>query len=280
MTGAWVTVGDAIRTAAARLSVVAENPRLEARLLLAHVLGVTVADLVREPGTRIDPAGLMVLVERRLAFVPIAHLTGHREFWSLDLAVSPATLIPRPDSETLVDAALRLSPRPRRVLDLGTGSGCLLLAILHERPEAQGVGIDISSEALAVARANADRCGVGDRATFLLGDWASAVTGTFDLVVSNPPYIPGPEIASLMPDVALHEPRLALDGGPDGLDAYRRIIPGLPALLTPSGHAVLEVGAEQAEAVSAFGRQAGFHADTRADLAGIARCIVLSARAA
>jgi len=277
VTGQRVRVDTAIRDAAARLSVVAENPRLEARLLLAHALGVTMADLIRDPGAQVDPTGLMALVERRRAHVPVAYLTGGREFWSLDLTVTQATLIPRPDSETLVDTALRLAPGLRRVLDLGTGSGCLLLAILHDRPEATGVGIDISPDAVAVARGNAERCGIGNRAMFLAGDWAESVAGSFDLIVANPPYIARPDIPSLMPDVAAHEPHLALDGGPDGLDAYRRIIPALPALLTRSGHAVLEVGAGQARSVSALGRLAGFCASTRSDLAGIERCVILSA---
>ena len=277
MTTLPTRVDAAIRDAAARLSAVAENPRLEARLLLAHDLGVTMADLIRDPAAPIDTTGFTTLVERRLAHVPVAYLTGRREFWSLDLAVSPATLIPRPDSETLVDTALRRSPGLQRVLDLGTGSGCLLLAILHDRPDATGIGVDISPDALAVARRNADRCGIGARASFLLGDWAGAVAGRFDLIVANPPYIPRSEVASLMPDVSAYEPSLALDGGPDGLDAYRRIIPALPALLTPSGLAVLEVGTGQARMVGVLGRLAGFHVDTSADLAGIERCVILSA---
>lgn len=279
MSGTPVTIARAIREAASRLASVADNPRLEARLLLAHALGVTVTDLIRDPQAPIDPTGFNALVDRRLRHAPIAHLLGRKEFWSLDLAVSPATLIPRPDSEILVETALRLCPDPRLVLDLGTGSGCLLLAILHGRPEARGIGIDLSPEALAVAEANASRCGLAGRASFRLGDWTTAITGQFELIVSNPPYIPSQDIATLMPDVALHEPRLALDGGSDGLDAYRRIIPALPDRLTSSGVAVLEIGIGQAQDVCALGRSAGFATDTRADLAGIERCVILSRRA-
>lgn len=274
-----VTVADALRLGARRLEGIADNPRLEARLLLGHALGLSTADLIRDADRPIDPTVFDALIEQRAAHVPLAYLTGHREFWSLDLTVSPATLIPRPDSETIVEAALREAPDPRLVLDLGTGSGCLLLAVLHERPNAFGIGIDQSAEALAVARFNAARCGLSGRATFVRGDWAEAIEGQFDLILSNPPYIPASDIPGLMPEVSLHEPLSALDGGADGLDAYRRIIPSLPRLLSPSGRAVLEIGIGQSEAVSALAAGAGLDATCDADLAGIPRAVVLRRQA-
>lgn len=270
-----VTIAWAMREGAARLADVADNPRLEARLLLAHALGVTAADLIRDPARMIDPESFLAMIDQRSRHEPIAYLTGHREFWSLDLLVSPATLIPRPDTETIVEQALRAAPAPRRVLDLGTGSGCLLLAILHERPAAFGIGIDRSADAIAIARANARRCGLDGRAAFTVGDWATAVAGPFDLVVSNPPYIPHDDIAGLMPEVRLHEPLAALDGGEDGLVAYRHIIPDLPRLIGADGVAVLEVGIGQADTVAALGRAQGMASLVVPDLAGVPRAVVL-----
>jgi release factor glutamine methyltransferase len=269
------TIGEALRLGAARLACIADNPRLEARLLLSHVLGISTANLIRDSGQTIDPTAFDALTARRLAHVPLAYLTGHREFWSLDLEVSPATLIPRPDSETIVAAALRAVVAPARVLDLGTGSGCLLLAVLRERPGAFGIGVDRSTNALVVARRNARRLGMGDRVAFVAGDWMNAIGGRFDLILANPPYIPTDEIGTLMPEVAWHEPRTALDGGTDGLEAYRRIIPALPAHLTSTGVAVLEIGIGQGDPVSTLARAAGLGAEAHPDLAGIARALVL-----
>lgn len=192
----------------------------------------------------------------------------------MDFLVSPATLIPRPDSEAIVEAALLL-PSPGRVLDLGTGTGCLLLAVLHERPTAFGVGIDISEDAARLAKANADRLGLGSRAAFLCGDWAEAMQGAFDLVLSNPPYIESATVPALMPEVSDHEPRRALDGGRDGLDAYRIIVRALPGLLARDGAAVLEVGAGQARAVAFLASAVGFAASLRQDLGGIERAVIL-----
>ncbi len=162
---------------------------------------------------------------------PLAYILGYREFWSLRFAVSPTTLIPRPESETLIEArwAFRVHPEARRILDLGTGTGCLLIAALTEFPEAFGVGVDRSPDAVRLARDNAVRLGVAGRAGFMCGDWGEALTGRFDLVLSNPPYVESGVIPGLMPEVARFEPRAALDGGPDGLDAYRRLIPALSA---------------------------------------------------
>ncbi len=273
--GVTTTIAEALRLGAGRLAGIADNPRLEARLLLGHALGLSTADLIRDAQRLIDPAAYDALVAQRAAHVPLAYLTGHREFWSLDLTVSSATLIPRPDSETIVEAALREAADPRLVLDLGTGSGCLLLAVLHERPNAFGIGIDQSADALAVAKVNAARCGLSDRAAFVRGDWAEAIGGRFDLILSNPPYIPTSDIPGLMPEVSLNEPLSALDGGMDGLDAYRRIIPFLPRLLSASGRVVFEIGIGQSDAVSALAAEAGLLAVSHPDLAGIPRAVVL-----
>jgi release factor glutamine methyltransferase len=266
-----------------------ESPRLEARLLLSHAIGCRQEDLLREPRAPVPPgaaARFADLLRRRLDRAPIAHLTGEREFWSLPIRVSPATLIPRPDSETLVEAALEAFPdraAVRRILDLGTGTGCLLLAALTEFPEARGIGLDRVPAAAALARENAVRLGLADRAAFVVGDWAAPLAGTrdgpgFDLVLSNPPYIAAGEIPGLMPEVARHEPALALDGGPDGLAAYRALAEALPRLLAPGGdaRAIVELGEGQREAVEGLAREAGLRPlGARCDLGGIERALVL-----
>ena len=274
-----MTVAEALRDGASLLVAAGiDNPRLEARLLLAHALGCEPIALIRDLTAPIDTGAYDALLRRRASHEPLAYLVGRREFWSLDLAVSPATLIPRPDSETLVEAALAAwggRPGPCRVLDLGTGTGCLLLAILHDVPGACGVGVDRVAAATALAAANAARIGLADRAYFVTGDWANAINGPFDLIVSNPPYIPTREIDILMPEVGRHEPALALDGGADGMEAYRTIIPTLAGLLAPDGTAVLELGLGQDGPVGELARTCGFTAAFRADLSGIARAIVL-----
>jgi release factor glutamine methyltransferase len=219
----------------------------------------------------------MPLLLRRVAREPLALILGKREFWSLDFAVSPETLIPRPESETLIEAAVEAfrGRPPRTVLDLGTGTGCLLLAALSEFTSAFGIGVDRSPAAAAVARQNAVALGLADRASFVCGDWADALGSHFDLVLCNPPYIPKSEVCGLMPEVARFEPRTALDGGPDGLAAYRLLLPTLPRLLERDGAAVLELGAVQAGPVGALARQAGLVMDLRNDLAGIARAMLL-----
>lgn len=259
-----------------------EAPRREARLLLGHVLGRAPGLLTIEAHEPVGPAAaarLRDLVGRRAAHVPAAHLTGTRGFWTLDLIVTPDVLIPRPDTETLIEAALAALPdrgAVRRVLDLGTGSGALLLAALSEFPAALGVGVDRSPAALAVARANAARANLADRALFLCGDWSAALGGAFGLVLANPPYILSAEIASLEPEVRDHDPRAALDGGPDGLCAYRAILADLPRLLAPDGVAVLELGAGQAAAVSSLAaRRRLAVGELRQDLGGVMRAIVL-----
>ena len=259
-----------------------ESPRLEARLLLAHAIGTTQEALLREPRAEVPEAAaarFRAALAARLEATPVAHILGQQGFWTLDLAVSPATLIPRADSEALVEAALDAFPDPAaplRVLDLGTGTGCLLLAVLAERPRAFGVGVDLVPAAATLAAANAARNGLADRAAFLAGDWADALSGRFDLVLSNPPYIESGAIPGLMPEVARHEPASALDGGPDGLAAYRRLVALLPGLLNPGGAAVLELGMGQLQAVEALARAAGLApAGCRQDLGGIERALVL-----
>jgi release factor glutamine methyltransferase len=246
--------------------------------LLAHALGITPSALQRDPDRLVDPNRFRTLVDRRAAHEPLALIIGRREFWSLDFAVSPATLIPRPDSETLISAALAAfagRDPPRHILDLGTGTGCLLLASLSEFPAAFGIGLDHSFAAASLAARNAAALGMAGRAAFLCGDWAGALDGRFDLVLCNPPYIPTSELDGLMPEVARFEPRTALDGGSEGCAAYRRLIPDLARLLTRDGVAVLELGAGQAAMVAALAREAGFTSDPRRDLSGIVRALVL-----
>jgi release factor glutamine methyltransferase len=273
------TVAQAIRDGAARLDGIADNPRLEARLLLAHALGVTQNDLIGDPNQQIDTTRFGTLLDRRAAREPLAFLVGHREFWSMEFQVSPATLIPRPDSETLIEAALAAfadRPAPKNILDLGTGTGCLLLALLKEFPSAFGIGLDLGPDAAALAKANAARLGLADQSAFVVGNWTNPILGRFDLIISNPPYIPGPDIEILMPEVGRHEPRRALDGGSDGYDAYRTILPRLPHYLEPRGTAILELGFRQATYVRLLAREAGLEGSIRLDLANIPRAIVLT----
>jgi release factor glutamine methyltransferase len=234
--------------------------------------------VLRDPAAPADVASLAPLVARREAHEPLALIVGHREFWSLEFAVSPATLIPRPESETLIEAAVAAFANrkpPRLVLDLGTGTGCLLLAALSEFPAAFGIGVDCSTEAAALAARNAAALHLAGRALFVCGDWAEALSSRFDLVLSNPPYVRTEDLGSLMPEVARYEPLNALDGGPDGVAAYRRLVPGLARLLARNGVAVLEIGAGQAETAVGLARQAGLATELRPDLGGIPRALVL-----
>ncbi len=262
-----------------------DTAALDARVLLQHVLRLPPGATITGPHRPLsDPErqSVAVAIERRAAREPIAYIVERREFWSLDFQVNPAVLIPRPDSETLIEAALDVLPvdYPARVLDLGTGSGCLLCAVLSERRAASGVGLDISPAAAAIAAKNAHRLGFGDRTAFVVGDWTNALSATFDLILCNPPYIPITDFAAMMPEVVGHEPRLALDGGTDGLAAYVRLSADLPHLLVPGGAVVLEVGAGQAAGVSRLCAAAGLNpAPPRTDLAGLARCLVATAPA-
>lgn len=263
---------DALAAAAARIG--GDTPRLDAEVLLAHQLGCTRGELLLNQDRSIDAEAFEKLIIRRVTGEPIAHITGEREFWSLSLKVTPDVLIPRPDSETLIDVALRLcTPPPRRILDLGTGSGALLLAALSEWPDATGLGIDRSPAALAVAQDNAQRLGLGQRAAFQPGNWGQGLDQGFDLVLSNPPYIA--ETEALSAGVRDHEPAMALFAGADGLDDYRRILPQLPGLLNPGALAVLEIGHTQGPALLAMAAAHGLAASLHPDLAGRDRCAAL-----
>jgi release factor glutamine methyltransferase len=257
-----------------------ENPRLEARVIVGSASGASMETMVAHPERLVDETSVAfvhALVERRVAGAPMAYLIGSKEFWSLDFTVTAATLVPRPDSETLVAAALDFAAdraHPWRALDLGTGTGCLLLSFLSERPHAFGVAVDRSEEALAVAAANADSLGLAPRTGLVCADWAGPLGGSFDVVLANPPYIPRDEIPGLAIEVRDFEPESALDGGPDGLDSYRRILVDLPGLLAPGGMAFFEVGIGQAGDVEALIRAAGLvPAGIQRDLAGVERCV-------
>jgi release factor glutamine methyltransferase len=273
------TVAEAIRAAADRLAP-SETARLDAELLMAHALGMARSDMLLRAMRDPAPAHFAALVDRRAAHEPVAYITGHQEFYGLDLAVTPAVLIPRGDSETLIEAAREgfAGREPARILDLGTGSGALLLAALSLWPEADGVGIDASPAAVVVAAANAHRLRPQGRCRVLAADWReegwSDTLGRFDLILCNPPYVE--EAAPLDPDVRDHEPHAALYAGADGLDDYRVLIPQLPALLAPGGVAVLEIGHEQAESVGGLARASGLAAALRRDLAGRPRALILT----
>lgn len=258
-----------------------EAPRQEARMLLAHAMACREEDLLRDPRAAVPGAAAAafgVLLRRRAAREPMAHLLGRVGFWSLMLETNATTLIPRSDSEAIVEAALAARRLPGRVLDLGTGTGALLLAVLAECPAAFGVGIDRAPAAVALAARNAAANGLADRAAFMAGDWAEAIGGQFDLILSNPPYIESAAVPLLMPEVARFEPALALDGGADGLDAYRRLMRAVPGLLAVGGLAVLEIGQGQRHAVEALARREGLvSVSTRQDLGGIERALVFRA---
>jgi release factor glutamine methyltransferase len=253
---------------------VSATPRLDAELLMAHALGVSHQDLLLKHLGDPAPASFDALVARRLKHEPVAYITGARGFWTVEIGVGPGVLVPRADSETLIAAAVAHfagTAGPKRVLDLGTGPGTLLLAALAEWPEAYGLGVDASEEALAYARRNADALGFAERAVFELGDWADGLDGQFDLILCNPPYIGTAE--ELGPEVRDHEPAGALFAGADGLDDYRRIIPDLSRLLAPGGIAVVEIGWTQGQAVSALMRGAGLDPVLHHDLGGRPRAL-------
>lgn len=262
-----------------------DNARREARLLAEHALGLSASEIALGRSAEIGAGGAEALAEtvaRRLAGEPVARILGAWEFWGLPFLLSPGTLVPRPDTETLVEATLaRVSDRSRalRLLDLGTGSGCILVALLSELPNAFGIGVDRSPDALRTAKRNAQANGVGDRAGFVLGDWCASFAGPFDLVVSNPPYIASGTIPGLAREVCEHDPAAALDGGLDGLDAYRAILAGLaqrPTLLAPDAFVGFEIGYDQAEAVLHLGTRTGFSDGVISrDLAGNDRVVTL-----
>lgn len=271
-----MTIGgipDALRAATVQLAVSSDTARLDAELLMAHALGLSRGDMLLRQRDLTVPDSFATLLARRLDGEPIAHITGMRDFWTITLAVTPDTLIPRPDSETLIEAAVDhfAGRAPATVLDLGTGSGALLLAALAQWPQARGLGIDASPPALAVAQGNADRLGLDDRADFRLGDWAQDVDGSFDLLLINPPYIAAD--LTLSGDV-LREPASALFAGADGLDDYKRIAPDLPRLIAAGGMAAIEIGYDQKDSVSALLHEQGLAVAVRHDLAGHDRCLI------
>jgi release factor glutamine methyltransferase len=271
-----------LRDLAAQFAAIGlDNPRLEARVIAGEASGLGIEAMIAYPETMIDgdtAAYAQALAEARVQGAPMAYLVGRKEFWSLDFSVSHATLVPRPDSEILVTAALEIAADfdfAGRVLDIGTGSGCLLLSFLSERPNASGLGIDASVDALQVAAGNALALGLGARADFAASNWTSALGGTFEIVFANPPYIRGGDIEGLAASIRDYEPREALDGGLDGLDCYRAILADLPRVLAPGGCAFFEVGQGQAADVAALCAEAALiPIKIFRDLAGIERCVV------
>jgi release factor glutamine methyltransferase len=273
-----MTVWQILRESAARLASTSDTGRLDAEVLMAHALGVSRSELLLRHMQAPVPDEFAALVARRLEHEPVAYITGAQEFFGLPLRVSPAVLIPRGDSETLVEAALAARPGARRVVDLGTGSGALLLAVLAQLPGAGGIGIDRSARALAVAAGNSAALGLAARTAFLQRDWRQAGWGAglggCDLVLANPPYVE--EDAALAPSVRGHEPASALFAGPEGLDDYRRLIPALAGLLAPGGAALVEIGAAQGQAVGRIAADAGLAVQLRRDLAGRDRVLELT----
>lgn len=275
------TRASARATLASRLRALGfENPKREATLLLVSVCAAGAVDLVAAPDAPLGPAAVELdeRLARRLAGEPLSRILGRREFWGLSLAISPDALDPRPETETIVEAALVEFAARRReplaLLDLGVGSGALLCALLSEFPAARGIGVDVSEGAANVARANVEALGLTNRAEIRLGDWGAGVDGPFDLIVANPPYVRSGDIADLPREVRDHDPLLALDGGEDGLDAYRALLPQIARLLAPEGRFFLEVGAGQAEAVEQIAAAAGLaELATFDDLAGVARVV-------
>lgn len=279
------TLQEAVTAAAAQLEADgAETPMLDARLLLFASAGLSTEDYIRDPKRPLsnDEADVFTrVVARRSLGEPVSRILGRREFYGREFALGAGTLDPRPDTETVIEAVLK-SFEPAdglRILDLGVGSGAILLTLLAELPGSVGVGADRSVEALRVARVNAQALGLAERAAFICGDWhAPLAGGSFDIVVANPPYIASDEIAGLTPDVRDHDPLLALDGGADGLDAYRAILADLPRILTPGGAVFCEIGETQSGPVAALMSDAGLALDEaawlRRDLAGRPRCVV------
>ena len=284
MSGAAASRAEALGAAASALRAAGiDAPRRDARVLMQHALGLAPEALLaddRVPLGKGEARRLAALVRRRAAREPIAYLTGTREFWSLDFAVDRSSLVPRPESETLVEAVLaqaRCLPARPRVLDLGTGTGCLLVALLSEIPDAVGIGIDVSAAAVSLAQANARSHGLGRRASFAVADWGAPLAARFDIVVSNPPYVAARELASLAPEIALHEPRTALAGGDDGYENYRRLAPQVARLLAPKGLAAIELGAGMADEVGSLFTAVGLvEIGRRCDLSGIERCAMFA----
>lgn len=269
-----MTVREALAAATERLAPSSESPRLDAELLMAKALATTREDVLLSRMGEERPAEFDALVARREAGEPVAYILGRRAFWTVEMEVGPGVLVPRPDTETLMEAALEHfgAEGPKRVLDLGTGPGTLLLSALDQWPGASGLGVDRSQAALLMAERNAARLGLAGRAEFRLGNWGQEVAERFDVILCNPPYVE--EGADLASDVRDWEPPEALFAGPDGLQEYRRLAPELSRLLLPGGIACIEIGAGQERAVSALLQAQGLAVSSRRDLAGIARCLV------
>jgi release factor glutamine methyltransferase len=266
----------ALSRATEELGKSSDTPRLDAELLMAAALGIGRDRLILDNPRGEAPAAFFDHVERRRVGEPLAYITGQRAFWTIDLEVGPGALVPRPDSETLIAAAVEHfagTRGPERILDLGTGPGTLLLAALDEWPGATGLGVDASDAALAYARRNASRLGIGDRAEFRLGDWAEGIDERFDLVLCNPPYVAAG--AETGPGVANYEPAEALFAGPEGLDDYRRLAPEIGRLLAPGGLAAIEIGFDQAESAAALFVQQGLSSLVALDLGNRPRALLI-----
>ncbi len=275
-----MTIAQALRDAAERLSKTSDTARLDAELLMAHALDVSRSDMLLRHINAEEPAEFQDLISRRAAREPVAYITGHTEFYGRRFDVEHGVLIPRDDSEILIEAALEAVPHDVRVLDMGTGSGALVLTFLAERANALGIAIDVSAKAVKIAQSNAHRLGLGDRLGLLQRDWGrpgwSYNLPVFDLILCNPPYVENE--ADLEPDVRQFEPSEALFAGADGLDDYRIIIPQLGNILKADGKAILEIGHRQAEMVTEIAAKEGFAVQLKHDLAGRPRCLVLAVK--
>ncbi len=288
MTGDPFVLSDELLQATTRLRDAGiESPATDARLLIAAAAGLSREEMLCDPDLKLSPnqkTRVEKMIRRRADREPVSRILGRREFHSLSFEVTPVTLDPRPDSEVIVEAAIDyargMGGKPT-LLDIGTGTGCLLLSALEALPDATGTGTDINPEAIAVARRNAASLGCVSRLQFQTGDWLSGIEGRFDIVLSNPPYIPSGDIADLAPEVSRHDPRTALDGGLDGLDAYRILADRIPKILAPSGIALMEIGAGQADDVTGLFSAAGWQPlESRADLAGHNRCLAFALKSA
>lgn len=286
MTGrAEATLAAALRAAVDNLTAAGiAGAARDARILASEATGLGREEMLRDPNARLPQEAvrrLDALVGRRRRGEPVSRIVGRREFWGLEFMVTPEVLDPRPDSETLVEAVLDRSgalPRAPRILDVGTGSGCLLLALLHELPAATGIGSDVSPTACATAAANAGRLGLAGRAAFVAGNWTEPLAGRFDVVVSNPPYVPSSQISELAPEVRAHDPAVSLDGGPDGLEGFRRLAGSIGRALGPKSLVAIEIGASQLQPVDGIFSGAGLAATgLRRDLSGRPRVRLFAA---
>ena len=269
-------IARALTRATQTLTATSDTPRLDAELLMAAALNIGRDRLILKPPAGDPPPSFAAMIERRAAGEPVAYITGQRAFWTIDLEVGPGVLIPRPDSETLIAAAVEHfagTPGPRTVLDLGTGPGTLLLAALDEWPNAYGLGVDTSFDALDYARRNATRLGLDGRATFAIGDWAGGIHQRYDLLLCNPPYVATD--AAMGPGVAEFEPAEALFAGGDGLDDYRRLAPQVGGLIAPGGLAAIEIGFDQADAAATLFAAAGLETEVARDLADRPRALLI-----